>query len=122
MDLKGVNFRPLQPILLPEWQEMALRGEPLAQLIDYQVLLGINGSIVNRLFREANVPQVQSGPILCLRYSRKKAIDKRNQRIRDKNNFSELNLELYALLEKKIELEEERDKLTNEISFYSCHL
>eukprot|EP00800_Vazella_pourtalesii_P019517 TRINITY_DN6664_c0_g1_i1.p1 TRINITY_DN6664_c0_g1~~TRINITY_DN6664_c0_g1_i1.p1 ORF type:complete len:123 (+),score=34.19 TRINITY_DN6664_c0_g1_i1:66-434(+) len=122
MDLKGINFRPLQSVLLPEWQEMARRGEPLSQLIDYSALLAINGSIVNRLFREANVPQRESGPILSLRYSRKKAIDKRNQRIRDRNNTSELNSELYALLEEKIKLEEEREQLTNEISFYSCYL
>ena len=101
---------------------MAQRGEPLAQLIDYPALLAINGSIINRLFREANIPPDQSGAILGLRYSRKKAIDKRNQRIRDRGNLLELNFELFVLLEKKNKLQEEREKLTNEISFYSCHL
>ena len=122
MDSKGVNFKPLHPILLPMWQEMAQRGEPLAELIDYSALLAINGSIVNRLFREANISPTQSSPILSLRYSKKKAIDKRNQIIRDRSDITQLNSDLFALLEKKIRLEEEREQLTNEISFYSCYI
>ena len=118
MDSKGVNFRPLHPILLPMWQEMAQRGEPLAKLIDYSALLAINGSIVNRLFREANISPTQSSPILSLRYSKKKAIDKRNQRNRDRTDLSGLSLELAALLETKNGLEAERQELTNQISFY----
>ena len=118
MDSKGVNLRLLQSILLPEWQEMARRGEPLSQLIDYSALLAINGSIVNRLFREANVPQSDSGPILSLRHSKKKAVDKRNQRTRDRTDLSGLDEELSALVETKIKLEAEKDELTNEISFY----
>ena len=97
---------------------MAQRGEPLARLIDYPALLGINGSIVNRLFREANVPPGQSGSILSLRYSKKKAIDKRNQRTRDRTDLSSLNQELSVLSAEKKKLEAEREELTNEISFY----
>ncbi|KAI6653323.1 hypothetical protein LOD99_3847 [Oopsacas minuta] len=118
MDLKGVNFRPLHPVLVSNWQELVNRGEPLAQLIDYSALLSINGSIVNRLFREANVSPLVSAPILNMRYSRKKAVDKRNQRMRDRSVMSGLDTQVCDLLRTKRLLEEERADLANEISFY----
>ena len=118
MDLSGVNFRPLYPILVSHWQELLEGGHTLAELIDFTALLAINGSIVNRLFREANVPGHESAHILNIRYSKKKAVDKRNQRARDKTSLRGLSSEVSVLLETKQTLEEERNNLIYEIEIF----
>lgn len=113
----SINLNVLSPLLISEWRDITANNAyyNLVELIDQNTILTMNGSMVNRLFRESNVPNSMKDIILSFRFSKKKAIDKRNQRARNKNELYHLSDQLEKLQHNKQKLVNEKSKLIQEI-------